>query len=63
MFNDKITVLFLAALEEESKTNFNLAFSVIDKVKRYGYKEALKHTTKTEKALYTKVYKRIEKYI
>lgn len=63
MFNDRITVLLLAALEEESKINYNLATSVIDKVKQYGYKEALKHTSKSEKALYTKAYKRIEKHL
>ena len=63
MFNDKITVLLLAALEEESKINYNISISVIDKVKKYGYKEALKHTSKAERDLYIKAYRRIEKHI
>ena len=63
MFDDRITVLLLAALEEESKANYNLAMSVIDKVRAYGYKDVFERLSKPEKSLFQKAYKRIEKHL
>ena len=63
MLDDRLTVLLLAALEEEAGARYALAETIMAKVKVYGYKAAVRHMSAKEKKLYERAYARITRYL